>query len=265
VADAGTGLKWVGILIVYFILMTFIVTVIKMSVAGGEISSDLNFDKVVRCDDPREVYYPYSVEHNSTADMTSNNAIREGLSSIDCEMSIGVLSNASCSQIQGCTWQAPAPSFWEQFMWWRNTTEFPTCMGTFNTTYYDINTTTSPFFPALNSKIAVAAHNYSSLVNDVGSICSSPSVINNQTNCQLFSCTWGMNKRVSDVMMEQIKFDNSIGSNMWASIGELVSFRFDFGIDNEFISYFLNFFVFYLPLILLIGATSLLARGLLPW
>lgn len=263
--DSGTGLKWIGIIVVYFILMTFIVTVIKMSVAGGEIASDLDMSKVIRCDDPREVFYPYSTEHNSTDDMTSPNAIREGVSSIDCSMSIGVLSSDTCSQIHGCSWESPTPSFWEQFMWWKNTTVMPTCMGTFNTTYYSLNTTTSVFFPALNSKMAIAAHNYSSLVNGVGSICSSPSVINNNSRCELFSCSWGSNKRISDVMQEQIKFDNSIGSNMWKTIGELVSFQFDFGIESDFINYFLNFFVFYLPLLLLIGASSILARGLLPW
>jgi hypothetical protein len=248
-ADAtAQGLKWIGILIVYFLAMTFIVSVIQMAVAGGEISSTLNSLKSVKCDEPRYTYQPFNLSTKSSDSYTGGVQYRM-LMQLDCEQSVGVTGNDTCSGIHGCNWVAKNVSVITQFWWWitfSNTTSQPTCLGNINGSYYNISTYTSPLFHQYN-----VASNEGRSFGNTGSACSDPAVIKNETLCEMLSCTWRDDGTISDFTSSKIKMDSSLLGVMWNTVSELFTFRFDFGFDNAFITYFLNFLVFWLPLILL--------------
>jgi hypothetical protein len=223
--------------------MTLVVTLIKMNV-GGNFDSDLDNAETYRCDEPRQLYTPYTGEIYK--DTTH-------LSRLDCSESRGVLGNSTCIQIQGCSWTTPSLN-WYQYLFGAKSAN-ATCVGQINDTYYGLNTSNDIF----GSKY-VDESEYSKWSDDV-TLCSDPVVISNQTKCELFSCTWQYGLKISSIDMKQLSVSASFGDTMLLSIVELVSFRFDFEIENAFVNFFLNLLIFWLPLIILMGGIYTMVRA----
>lgn len=135
----------------------------------------------------------------------------------------GAISEDRCESIDGCVWGNETI-----FFFWTSSDE--TCTGTIN-----INNLTNETLNPL------------SLYN----LCTLEYVIDDRELCYNLGCTW----------YDETTSDTDIVSspvNLLKTLGTLFTFRYDFGLNSIF-NGFLNFFLFWIPLLMLIGAVYFLA------
>lgn len=269
-SGTNAGGKWFALLLIYFTVMTLVVSLVNFAY-GGSFETDIGFTKYNYCDEPRDIYEPYNTEPVKNTDQLDGSDYRFAISHMDCSKSAGVLSNESCTYIEGCTWDSPPQTGFTNYInWLWNKITFtepqeiePTCYGSINGSYYNIET----YDVFLYGDRVVLPHNNSDLMGNVGSICTHPNVTDSEELCSLFSCTWISKELISDMSVDNVKIKTGVGgatailSSLWNTVYEMATFRFDFGIESVFVIYFLNFFMFWLPMIGLILSVYLMIRG----
>ena len=258
-SSTAQGVKLFVIVLLYFFFMTITVYSVSHAFSGG-FSSSLNLLKPDTCSEPRDIYDYYLLEPKFTTDnFEKNHDNKPYLSQLECRFSRGVLSEQDCLAIEGCSWSAPPHGILRRILTLEGLIPIfgeddDTCIGTIAADHYNINTTTSIL------STHVAEHVNSQLNFGRGSICTHPNVIYNITACELFSCTWLTNARISQLKQEQIEIEASRSTvrKIMTMTSDMFTLRFDFGFENDLITYILNFLIFWLPLILLIFAVYLM-------
>lgn len=242
-----SGSKWIIILLIYFMMLTTVITLTKFS-SGGFISNELSQEAGGQCSNPRYIYEPYKL--NPVSDTSQSIFINDD-KHLQCSKSQGVESQTKCESINGCSWDSVNVSVWKQFWsflpFYEAESPEPTCIGEIDAEYYNIPYSTSIF-------------GTSSVTDGVFmkvSICTTPSVINSQELCDLFSCTWLNKDYIEQLNIEKLELNPKILSSLWNTIKEMFTFKVDFGFENQIIGYIINFFIFWLPLIILAFAIYL--------
>lgn len=243
-----TGAKWLGLLILYFGLMTFIVSLIA-SIGGTSITTSVeDTESGTACGGPRLIYEPYSMTPIDTSDTGRNYEIFYG-AHIECDRSKGVIGQDVCEEITGCAWEDPGNWFSNLF----GSSE-PTCNGEMN--YMFMNDTYRSYL----GWVIDAYEDVDPLTDQF--ICKHPSVISNETLCNELSCTWKYRSGLTDIDTSDIE-EPKLGllGNMWSVVKDMFTFRFDFGFEDTTGDYILNFIVFWLPLIGVILAIYVMVRS----
>ena len=272
---SAQGSKWVVILLIYFAVLTTIVGIITF-VGGGFLDSDLGVLKPDTCNNPRYIYEPYNSEPIYHTSMSEQELSLIGInvistrasgqtSHLDCMKSKGILSEDVCNTINGCEWASIGVSWWSRLLSWTrlydSTEPEPTCLGTINSDFYNIESRT--IFLSGGTDV-VLPHENDAFPYNQGSICLHPEVINSQEMCDLFSCTWLTPQLIQELDIESLEIKAGLGffRTTWNAISEMFTFRFNWGFENyNLINYMLNFFTFWLPLIILMFAIIQIIRG----
>ena len=247
-----TGAKWLIMLLLYFTVMTVIVTLVSditptpISTTGGyDLGSNTS---AVGCSLPR-TYYQLDIPDGGSdwyvAQSYANTPDETG--HIQCENSKGQLSNTTCLAISGCDWEE------EKVFWFFGTGDY-SCVGVINETW--INTSDIETFHYIGYDLNYIVYddglNSTGLWEDrpVQGICGYDAVVDNQTRCEEMSCTWGITSHQIDYFTAQdIEVELGMGKKIWTVVKEMVTFKFDFGFENGTANFILNFLIFWLPLI----------------
>ena len=254
---SANGSKWIIVLSIYFVILTSFMTFISNSV-GGSIETQINTLQDDFCGSSRTIYESFNSNPIFDTSLSREEIINSGYTDVyfnieyyetllNCDISLGVLSNETCNNLEGCSWT------------YDTTASSYTCTGEINASYYDIDT-----YSYLFSSTNYVASHINSQIGQRGSICNSPNVYDNESLCNLFSCTWYDDKILSDLSIEDIKLNLGYTSNLktaWGTLGELFTLRFDIGFENPMFTYIFNFFVFWLPMLFLIFAFIQIIRG----
>jgi hypothetical protein len=245
-----TGSKWIGVLVLYFFIMTFLVGLI--SSVGVVAVDSATLVTGTFCDDPRNAYESYNINPVGFSDIaTTFTETTKIQSSIECDESIGVINNETCVAISGCVWE-------DTNSWWQNLIDAEdvfTCTGHFD--WFDANETMSGI--PTNWRIRPMETSYEGLDY---SVCHHPDVIENQTRCEQASCTWRAINNAPSVLFDpnniNLNADTSVFKSTWRATKDMFLFRFDFGFEDDggvlSPTYFLTFLIFWLPLFLLLLA-----------
>jgi hypothetical protein len=268
-----TGSKWIIGLLIYFAVLTTVMVLITYT-AGGNVDTGLDQYKVNTCSSPRYIYEPYNANPIYHTQMTQNELNSAGIRGIvaeksvnkeahlNCMMSYGVTSEDNCLTINGCAWNTTGLTWYQNLFKWfpgYNPEEpEPTCLGSINATSYDIEYRT--VFGSGGENVVIE-HENSYISYNMGSICTHPKVLNDETLCELFSCTWMTKEKISELEIEKINFSPSIIKTTWGIISEMFTFRFDWGFENPIGNYMATFFTYWIPLIMLLFALYMLVRG----
>lgn len=239
---SATGSKWIMILIIYFFLMTILVTIIT-SISGGNIETDINIASQY-CDNPRNIYESYNHDTYTSSSRPSD------LWNLDCSKSYGIISENNCLQLTGCNWTSPSLSWWEKL--WGSSTPPATCLGTINASHYNILTYTSIF-----GGLGVRAHNNTeeNFMGNYGSICNHPEVIDCQDTCELFSCNWMEKKSIeTDLNIDASSNSRSMIRQVWSTIGNMFTFKQTFETNSDYGDFLITIFLFWIPLVALLLA-----------
>lgn len=249
-----TGAKWMIMLVLYFTLMTVVVSLI-ISIASSSIAPTGGYDITtnstgVYCSLPRTTYEPWVENGEQTIRATSSDDIHnpnprnnaDWLGTLECKYSRGQLGQDQCESISGCEWEQ------YQLFWFIGVGDY-TCRGEYNHSW--INESDTQIFlgdlyisydDGLENDIFVDRPDYG--------ICEYEPVKNNQTRCLDMGCTWGkVTKDIDLFSSTDVGLNGNMLSTMWDVIKDMVSFRFDFGFDNTTVNFILNFLIFWLPLI----------------
>jgi len=260
--SSSTGATWIILLVTYFFALTVLVTLI------GYIDSGITgTGKTIRTEgqatDERYIYAPNNNQPVFTTTMSAGDVgqydINEPrpkrlLAHLDCERSVGVIGQSTCTTIQGCSWATPS-SIWSWLPWYQPANQ--TCTGTINASYYGIE---SRGFLASSTRV-VLPHNNSYISWNIGSICTHPSVIYNETLAELFSCVWVTPSTfVYEEITPSLNFFGMIG-DVFRTFGQFLSFSFSWGFETEYINYIATFILFYIPLLILTMAIVVIVRA----
>lgn len=246
-----TGAKWVIVILLYFVVMIFLVSLINLtSVASLDTSID-STTAGVGCGSPRYIYDEFQLAEENYEPYTQEYIATKGTnwrdyyaSNIMCHNSIGVLSEDVCETLDGCVWESQGGFF--------GLGGITSCWEEMNYTF--INETIEGTQWTVGSGELMIA-DYRDTGNSVADhfICEHPSVINNQTLCQDLSCTWKYRNSVEnyDSIFEGFNVEPSLTmmGSVWEVSKDMFSFRFDFGFDNALANFMLYFLIFWLPLI----------------
>ena len=230
---SSEGAKWFVSILLYFTFMLFIVGVVNT-----EMDTDIG-DSVdtsgTYCGEPRNVYEQFNTEplDQSSLSWFWENYYR---AHIDCGRSAGILSQSACENIDGCVWDDPS-NWFQQLI---GLGGVDTCTGSFNHSFL----ITSQY-----GLIGQGVATYELLGEDTNLICTLPDVINNQTLCEEFSCTWKYRDSINDFEAGDVEPKLSMLGSIWEVTKDMVSFKFSFGFDDSSANFILNFLLFYLPLI----------------
>lgn len=179
------------------------------------------------CNIPRTYYDPRTLD---TREVSSG----RGLQRIECENSPGVQSPDMCNAIQGCSWNTTSSGWWI----WRE--EYDTCLGTINGSAYDIETEIVFGYERIQN-------HENSIPGRFWNVCTHPEVIYNQSMCvDIFGCNW---MTIEDKLEIQIQHTNVI-----RTFGNLLSFQYDWGFENQFIATLINFLLVVIPMLLVLIA-----------
>lgn len=274
---SATGSKWVFGIVLYFIAFITIVTLVNSIAGGGTTLKDYGLNEKTHCDNPRVIFYPYSVFKYESSEMND-------LSSLECSKTAGVLSKTKCESIEGCFWgeetiTAEGGSAFENFFSWIrsissnvadtfyndsvNELAKNTCYGNIDAEHYGIETFTDVF----NTQYVASHENTGGLIQNKGSICNHPLVYNDSDKCSLFSCLWAGEYRTGDLSIKDIEISEDIEKTptmfkrIYRSIIQLVSFTYDFGFTDDYYNNLLSLILFYLPLLALALAIYMMIRG----
>jgi len=239
-----TGAKWFVTILIYFVVMTFTVGLIGQLTAttiGSETALSGTY-----CDEPRDVYEPYSVNPLDQTDITFNWR-NHYQAQIECGESAGVVGQSACETLDGCSWDAPS-GLWA----WISGAD-DTCIGELNYTFITSEGTHSTLYgEEIDTFLDINGDN-----SDI--ICEHPDILYNQTLCEAISCSYIAHSGAEDLKLDTPKL--SVLGNLWKTAKDMVSFRFDFGFDDANLSYLVNFLVFYLPLLGLIISGYIMVRS----
>lgn len=248
-----TAMRWVIVLVIYFFLMSFIVTLVT-TISPVSVTEE-TLTLYTGCGEPRTYYEQYSLDPVGLDDLENGDLV-SGIRSeiavgiIECSISKGVLNNESCSELNGCTWES-VDTWWNPF-----DDETPTCAGVMD--YPTVTNDTDTF--ATYGRTVI--EKYTNLDGDeTRSVCTHPNVINNETMCEVFSCNWGNYGGLANLDVDDIDVDGKMLKKMWIAVKEMFVFRFDFGFEDSTGDVILTMFIFLLPLLILIGAIVVLIRG----
>lgn len=245
---SSVGAKWFIVILIYFVVMTFIVGLIS-SVSNTPIQTSLNITSGSYCDNPRVSYIPY--EQNLFVDMESKmSSLWRNYygSQIDCKRSLGVRNQDACESLSGCTWEESLEDWWNPF------SGAYTCTGNLN---YSFITTTGTHY------IFPAGRGINDFLNQYGEevdeICTHIAVLNNETLCDALSCDY----RNHTNSLELEIGEPSLGTlgKIWKTAKQMITLRFDFGFDDAGLTILLNFFVFWLPLLTFIISGYVMVRS----
>ena len=231
--SSSEGAKWFVVILIYFAVMTFIVSLIGF-VSDTTIGTSSNSTGTY-CGSPRNIYEAYE---GTPKDLSDVGWVWKNYyeAHIDCSLSAGILGQANCESLSGCEWDTPT------FLWWA--TGDATCIGEMNYTF--MNST---------QQIGLLGTGIADFVNPQGEdskfICEHPSVRNNKTLCEDLSCTWKYRSGLDTFDGQVIEPKLSMLGTMWDTAKDMVTFRFDFGFDNTLLNTMLYFLIFWLPLIAL--------------
>jgi len=243
--------KWIAILTTYFFLMAFVVSLITQ-ISPVTVTSEVTTDSYTGCGDPRTFYEQFNPDPVNTDDLTwKDNRFLYG--HIDCGKSAGVLSQTSCENIEGCSWDDPA-SWWQTLL---GLGGVDTCTGQMNYT----NLTTNLVYTIKGTSVENEDPITSTQIFSIGDVCTHSSVISNSSLCDALSCTWAKYGGVEDLGDIDIDLKPSLVGTMWKTIKDMFLFRFDYGFTNDSADALLNFFIFLLPLLGIILAIIVMVRG----
>jgi len=191
------------------------------------------------CDNPRFYY-----NANTGEKLEYSNAENDRLF---CEQSEGVFSSSACNSINGCTWTNSTGGFWN---WWTGTEVENLCLGDINASSYGIE-----IADGFIGRPRVASHDNTGSWSTYTpfsdpSPCNHPNVQYNKTLCNMFSCSW-----------EKISADTTLtgAGDIYSTIGQLFTFSYDFGFENQGINYLVTFLFVILPLLILLLAIYFMA------
>lgn len=245
-------------------MLTIIVSLVTF--AGGG-TFDIPEIETRTCREPRYFYEHYKFEPTSSEDISFFRRPMF-LSDLSCERSRGVLSNESCSNINGCSWETPELNLFKRILNWIPGILFedpePSCFGVINATSYEIEQDVSDVRGML-----IIGEDYIKNEDEDSNVkhmspCEHSKVVNNETLCGLFSCTWFDDNNIDEIILtETLDFSGSRGmvSTVWSTVRDLALFRFDFGVENNFVTHILTFFIFWLPLVGMILSIIMIIRG----
>src|SRR6056297_1702685 len=225
----NAGVWFIGVMIyfVFFILIVHGTTSLDEETADSDLVEieleGVNFDTLIGtnyCTSPR---FGYNAQ---TGELTEYN--RRNRDKLFCEESPGALSQSECNDIAGCSWENVTTGFW----FWEST-ESASCIGDINATEYDIEMT-----DPLIGRPRVKSHNNTGIYGTYTpfsdpNVCEHPEVLYNKTLCDLFVCTW--ESATPDATF------NSVGS-IYSTVGDVFTFRHDFGFSNSTFAFIVNFF-----------------------
>lgn len=223
--------KWLVILVIYFMFFIFTANGVSNLYTESDVSelsvSDSNFDYSSLigenvCSNPRYYYDPTSLDTYEYSNVNVRN--------LECDESIGVKSQTICESINGCVWENVTSGLW----FWE-TTEAASCLGKINASYYGINTST------IFKGEVVAAHDNTPTFG-AATPCNHPNVLENQSLCDIFSCTW---------QKVEIADSYTSSSSVVDTVKELFTFRYDFGFSDN-VNSIVIFIFFIIPLIMII-------------
>lgn len=146
------------------------------------------------------------------------------LDNLDCDISAGVISQNVCNNIAGCNWTNITTGFW----WFADTTEG--CTGTINKTYYNDGTPSSENLCLIDGIQGSA----------------------NANTCGVLGCT---------VYEPELDASGGVKSplSILKVVGELFTFRYDFGFEKDIVDLGATFILVYLPFMLLLLSIYLLS------
>lgn len=226
-----TGAKWFIVILIYFVMMTFIVGLIGQ-VADTSIGSETAVVGTY-CDAPRDISIPYTsnvIDWDSTIAFNWKNHYD---AHIECDRSVGVLGQDTCESIEGCVWDVPT--------WWFIPTGDATCIGTMNYSFITLAGTHDTIYGnEINDFLDING-------DETDVICENPEVLNNETLCESLSCSWYYHSGSEEIEIDEPKLSGL--KAVWGVAKEMISFRFDFGFEDASLMILLNFLVFWLPLI----------------
>jgi len=264
-----TGSKWIILLVLYFGLMTLILTLVtnispEVIDTGESGGYDINTNSTgVMCGLPRTTYEPWITDEGTEiiratrSDYTdeSGTFIRgnfDWIGNLECKYSRGQYYGEDvCNAISGCSWEA------QKFLWFSIGSE--SCKGTFNHTWINSSDTETHLGDTYISYLDDAGGTF--VDRPVRGICGYENVINNQTNCLEMSCSWGV--KINDIDyftasqigdIEGFGEGRSLFGSVWDVVKDLVTFRFDFGFENGSANFILSLLIFWIPLIALVLA-----------
>lgn len=238
-----TGAKWFVVIIIYFAVMTFIVGLIGQT-AGTSFGNE-SVSIGTYCDSPRDIHIAYSedvIDWDSTIAFNWKNHYD---AHIECKRSAGVLGQDTCESIEGCIWDTPT--------FWYIPLGSATCIGTMNQSFI---TTTGTHNTIYGEEI----DDFDDINGDnTDIICEHPTVLNNETLCNIFSCSWYYHTGANELEIDEPKLSGL--KAVWNTAKEMITFRFDFGFNDPSLMIILNFLVFYLPLIGFIISGYIMVRS----
>jgi len=138
-----------------------------------------------------------------------SNQFKINPSSSNCRDTAGVVSEDICERIVGCSWEEVTSGFW----FFSSTSE--TCVGTINATHYG--------------------------KTNQNNFCTANNVSGNLTNCILMFCTW--------YETQPLQSDITSPRQLINLIGELFTFRYNFGFDG-FLNIFITILFIFIPLLI---------------
>lgn len=257
---SGTGARWVIIIAIYFIVFSFIGSLVgnlyneeEVNVPGGLTTE--------RCGGPRIIYEQYVKGPVGSSDdneirLTETSvggstyiSERDAKGHIACGLSQGTQQNSTCNAIPGCSWD-------ESTNWWSSlfgTDNTPTCEGTIDLEGVEEET---GFFGGGALPI-IEEHNNT----DRRFVCTHPEVVNNRTRCEMLSCDWGERKAIDTVSIEGVDPGSGRIRQMYDVIAKLFTFKYDFGIEDQSTNIIMNAVFFWIPLLTAIAGLIVMARG----
>lgn len=218
------------------------------------------------CGLPRNLYYPYEPGIVYTATSSEDGREEVSLSNdktvefdnylakshIECKYSAGVLGNESCDDIGGCEWETDQ-SLWDSFLNLFGSGEEPTETCTGRISYADFDSNRN----IINGMRVISPH-----YNPEGEgVCYHPDVITNESLCRTLSCTWSEGKVLDDIDLEGVTPSRGLVGSTWDTVKDLVTFQYDFGIEDETGESVINFFLFHLPLLGILLSLYVLVRS----
>ena len=266
-----TGSKWILLLVLYFGLMTLILTLVtNITPDTNDIGDSGGYDIAtntsgVMCGLPRTTYEPWVTDAGeiivraTRSDYTddSGTAIRgnfDWIGNLECKYSRGqYFGEDACNDISGCEWS-------QGTLFWFIPIGDYSCRGTFNHTWINESDTESHLGDLY---ITYDDGDDSGIFTDrpIRGICGYAPVLNNQTRCLEMSCSWGV--KINDIdyfTAQQVGEVDGFGDgksllgSVWDVVKDLVTFRFDFGFDNGSANFILNLLIFWIPLLALVLA-----------
>jgi len=244
-----TAAKWIAILVIYFFVMSFVVGLITQ-ISPVTVTTAEGSGTYTGCGHPRTIYEQFSPD---PIDIEGSNPMREEYyyGQIKCGHSAGVLDSSVCGNLTGCTWDDPAS--WWQTLWGAGGVD--TCTGELDYPTVTNDTTTYLFDTVINNYEGGG-------FSGIGDVCYHPNVLENESLCAVFSCTWAeWGTGIDEIDNIDLDIKPSLLGNMWRTIKDMFLFRFEYGFTNASGNAILNFLIFYLPLLAIILAIIVMVRG----